>query len=75
MDHNSNINQDQIGDKAQFSKATGSWVLKNKYAKSTNMWKYDIMEIVEKFCTNKNIDYIILVPKQAHEVVVPDFIT
>jgi len=72
MDHNANINKELIGDKAQFSKATGSWVLKNKYAKSTNIWKYDIMEKVEKFCTNKNTNDINSIPKLAHEVVVPD---
>lgn len=72
IDHNSNINREKIGDKAQFSKATGSWVLKNKYAKSTNLWKYDIMEIVEKFCTNKNTNDINSIPKPANEVVVPD---
>lgn len=72
MDHNANINKEQIGDKAQFSKATGSWVLKNKYAKSSNRWKYDIMEKVEKFCTNKNTNDINSIPKPVHEVVVPD---
>jgi len=72
MDHNANINKELIGDKAQFSKATGSWVLKNKYAKSTNIWKYDIMEKVEKFCTTKNTNDINSIPKLAHEVVVPD---
>lgn len=57
----------------QFSKATGSWVLKNKYAKSTNTWKYKKMEKVKQLCTGKITDKITWVP-QCDEVEVPDCI-
>lgn len=53
MYHNANLNEEQIENKAQFLKATASWVLKNEFTKSTNFWKNKIMEKVEKYCTDK----------------------
>lgn len=36
IDHNANLNKDIVGHTSQFSKATSSWVMKNKYSKTTN---------------------------------------
>lgn len=74
MDHNGTLDNKQIGNKPQFSKATTDWILKNKFAKSTKIWKHKIMEKIEQFYTDINIEEINSVVIWANEVNVPDCI-
>jgi hypothetical protein len=47
MDHNWNVNKEKVGEKYMFSKSSGAWVVKNKFQRSNEEWKFNLIQIIK----------------------------
>jgi hypothetical protein len=55
MDHNANLERKKIGEYTQFSKASKTWVIRDRYEPKSTNWRDDIMENVTERIDNEEV--------------------